>query len=216
MEKTIKTITIILIMPFLVGWHWFEPAAKKNQAGISAYREKKYDEALKQFLSAKGIKPNLPELKNNTAASLYQLKKYKEALEEFSKINAEKTDIPKSALYYNLGNSFFRVDQFDKALAFYKKSLLENGEDIEAKKNFELTLQKLQQQQQNKQDQNKDQKQDQNQQNKDKNKDQEKQDQMQQKQQKHQPILQYLDQKEKNQMKDKKRAIGIARKEKDW
>jgi tetratricopeptide (TPR) repeat protein len=219
MEKTIKAITIILIMHFLVGWHWFEPAAKKNQAGISAYREKKYDEALKQFLSAKGIKPDLPELKNNTAASLYQLKKYKEALEEFSKINAEKAAVPKSDLYYNLGNSFFRLDQFDKALAYYKKSLLENAEDIQAKKNFELTLKKLQQQQdkqdQNK-DQNQDQKQDQNQQNKDKNKDQEKQDQMQQKQQKHQPILQYLDQKEKNQMKDKKRAIGIARKEKDW
>ncbi len=199
-------------MPFLVGWHWFEPAAKKNQAGIDAYREKKYDEALKQFLSARGIKPNLPELKNNTAASLYQLKKYKEALEEFSKIDARKAAIPESDLYYNLGNSFFRLDQFDKALAFYKKSLLENAEDIAAKKNFELTLQKLQQQQQNKQEQN----QDQNQQNKDKKEDQQRQEQMQQKQQKHRPLLQYLDQKEKNQMKDKKRAIGIARKEKDW
>jgi len=192
----------------MLFWHWFEPAAKKNQAGITAYQSKKYDESLKQFLSAKGIKPDLPEFKSNTASSLYQLKKYKEALEEFSQIDIEKTNIPKDDLFYNMGNSFFRLNQLDKALLFYKKSLLEDPEDINAKKNFELTLKKIQQQKQKKQDKNKDK-------NK-KDKDKEKQDQKQQKQKKHKNILQYLDQKEKKQMKDKKRQVGVARKEKDW
>lgn len=203
-----KKLIIILMVPFVLSWHWFEPTARKNQAGIKAYQQKKYDEALNQFLSAKGMKPDLPVLKNNTASSLYQLKKYKEALEEFSKIDPKKANIPKADLYYNLGNSFFRLNQLDKALLFYKKSLLENADDINAKKNFELTLRKIQQQKQKKQNR----KQDENK----KDKDKEKQQQKQQRQKKHQNVMQYLNQKEKNQMKDKKRKIGIARKEKDW
>ncbi|MCK4763790.1 MAG: hypothetical protein KAW12_16430 [Candidatus Aminicenantes bacterium] len=206
MEK--KRLTIFLLVPFLLFWHWFEPAAKKNRAGIEAFEAKKYDEALKEFLSAKGIKPDLPELKSNTAASLYKLKKYKEALEEFSQIDLEKTDISKADFFYNLGSSFFRLNQFDKALVNYKKSLLADSDDIEAKKNFEITLQKIQKQKKKQQDKNQDKD------NKDKKK--EKQDQQQQKQKKHKNLLQYLNQKEKKQMKDKKRKIGVARKEKDW
>jgi tetratricopeptide (TPR) repeat protein len=204
-----KRLIIILLLPFILFWHWFEPAAKKNQAGIDAFQREKYDESLNRFLSAKGIKPDLPELKSNTASALYQLKKYKEALEEFSKIDLEKADIQKSDLFYNIGNSFFRLNQLDKALQFYKKSLLANDGDVNAKKNFELTLKKIQQQ---KKKQNQDQDQDKDK----KEKDKKKQEQKQQKQKKHQNVLQYLDQKEKKQMKKKKRQVSIARKEKDW
>lgn len=197
-----------MLVPFVLFWHWFEPAAKKNQAGVDAFRAEKYDEALNQFMSARGIKPDLPELKSNTASALYQLKRYKKALEEFSKIDLEKAGIPKADLFYNIGNSFFRLNQFDKALQFYKKSLLENADDINAKKNFELTLKKIQQQQQKKKNENQDKDQ--------KEKDKEKQEQKQQKQKQHQNVLQYLDQKEKKQMKNKKRQVGLAKKEKDW
>ncbi len=203
MEKRI--LILLLMVPIFLSWHWYEPAARKNQAGIRAYQEEKYEEALKQFLSAKGIKPDLAALKNNTAASLYQMKKYQEALEEFSKIDLEKAEIRASDFHYNLGNSFFRLNQFDKALASYRKALLDQPDDIQAKKNFEITLRKIQEQQQK--DQNQDQNQD---------KDQEEQNQKEDRRQKHQNVLQYLDQKEQKQMKDKERKIGVARKEKDW
>ena len=42
----------MFLVPFLLFWHWFEPAAKKNRDGIKAFQEKKYQEALEQFLSA--------------------------------------------------------------------------------------------------------------------------------------------------------------------
>lgn len=197
-------------MPFLLFWHWFEPAAKKNRDGIKAFQGEKYQEALEQFLSARGIKPGLPELKSNTAASLYQMKKYQEALEEFSKIDPEKAHIPKADFYYNVGNSFFRLNKFDKALKSYKKSLVLNSRDMNAKKNFELTLKKMEEQKKKqKQDKNKDKDK-----KKDKQKDQQKQ--QQKKEKKHQNVMQYLNQNEKKQMKKKKRKIGIARKEKDW
>ncbi len=221
MEKKV-ILSILFLCPFLLGWHWFEPAARKNLKGIQAYESKEFETALNEFLSAKGIKPDLPELKNNTASALYQMEKYKEALEEFSGIDAEKAKIPASQLSYNVGNSFFRMEQYDKALESYKKSLLANPADVDAKKNFEITLKKIddQKKQQDQQNQDKDKK-DQDKKDQDK-KDQDKKDQNQQNQrqqkpeEKHQNLMQYLNQNEKKQLEKKKRAIGIAKKEKDW
>lgn len=210
-----RKVIIILMLPFVLSWHWFEPAAKKNLEGIKAYQEGKYEEALERFLNAKGINADLAALKNNTASALYQMKKYNEALEEFSQIDPEKAGIPKSEFYYNLGNSFYRTNKFDKAVESYKKSLIEHSDDMDAKKNFELALKKLQQQKQKqKQDNKKDKEQK-------KEKEKEKQQQppprqQQEKEKKHQNIMQYLNQNEKKQMEKKKRKIAIVRKEKDW
>ena len=141
------------------------------------------------------------------------MKKYKEALEEFSKIDPEKTTIPKAQFHYNMGNTFFRMNEFEKALEYYKKSLIERPSQLAAKKNFELTLKKLEEKKkkdkQDKKDKNKDK-------DKEKQDDKQQQQQQQQKQQKHKNIMQYLNQNEKKQMKKKKRALGVVRKEKDW
>ncbi len=201
-----KKIILIFLVPFLLYWHWFEPYAKKNQKGIKAYNEKEYKKALNQFLSAKGIKPDLDELKSNTASTLYQLDKYKEALEEFSKIGLDKTEICKPDFFYNLGNTFFKLNQYKEALENYKKSLILNPDDIDAKKNYELTLKKI--------NEKKDKKNKDNKSNQDKQK--REQDQKQENKNKHKNIMQYLNQNEKKQMKKKKRAIVRVKREKDW
>jgi Ca-activated chloride channel family protein len=212
-----KRLVILLMLPFLLFWHWFEPAAKKNHEGIQAYRAQKYDEALQHFLSARGVKPDMAELKNNTASALYQMKKYQEALKEFSTIDPKKVKIPEGDFYYNLGNSFFRVNDLQKALENYKKALKIKPGDMAAKKNYELTLKKLKDQE-DKEKEKKQQKQDQD---KKDQKDKEKQkqpppEQQQQKEKKYENIMQYLNQNEKKQMENKKRKIAIVRKEKDW
>jgi tetratricopeptide (TPR) repeat protein len=214
---------VILAALCFLNWHWFEPTAKKNQRGINAYEAQKYKQALEEFMSARKIKPDMAALKSNTASALYQMKKYKEALEEFSGLDPQKTGIPAADFHYNVGNSFFRLNQFDKALDHYKRSLVLNPQDMAAKKNFELTLKKMEEQkQQQQQDQKKDQ-QDQQKEQEDKDKQKEQQKQQQQKkrqpqkpEQKHRNLMQYLNQNEKKQLEKRKRAIGIARKEKDW
>ena len=197
-----------MLVPLLLGWHWFEPAARKNQKGMQAYQDGKYAEALRDFLSAKGVKPDSPELKNNTASALYELKKYKEAVDEFSRLDPSRLNLAKADFYYNLGNSYYRLDQFPQALENFKKSLLQNPEDNDCKKNFELTLKKMQEQKQ-KQGQNQDQKQ-QPQNQKDQQNEPEKQ------KQKYNAMMQFLNQNEKQQMEKKKRKIAAAKNEKDW
>jgi len=201
-----KKAILILLLPFLLGWHWFEPAARKNQKGIQAYQDGKFAQALQDFLSAKGVKPDSPELKNNTASTLYELKKYKEALDEFSRLDPGRLQLGKGDFYYNLGNSHYRLGQFPQALENFKKSLLQNPDDVDGKKNFELTLKKIQEQKQ---------KQDQKQQPQDQKNQQQEQQQQQQKQ-KYGAMMQFLNQNEKQQMEKKKRKIQAAKNEKDW
>jgi Ca-activated chloride channel family protein len=187
-------------------WHWFEPAARKNQKGIEAYREGKYAEALQDFLSAKGIKPDSPELKNNTASALYELKKYKEAVDEFSRLDPGRLRLGKADFYYNLGNGYYRLGQFPQALENYKQSLRQNPDDVDSKKNFELTLKKIEEQKQ-KQEQNQQQPQQQPQQ---------QEQEQQQAKQKYNAMMQFLNQNEKQQLEKKKRKTGTVKNEKDW
>lgn len=196
-----KKLIILLLFPLLLGWHWFEPTARKNQMGIEAYRQGKFAEALEQFLSAKGLKAEAPQLKNNTAATLYELKKYQEALDEFSRIEPAKLGAAAAGLHYNLGNAYYRLGQFPKALESYKQCLRLDPEDLQGKKNFELTLKKIQEQQQQEQPQNQQQ---------DQQAEEEKQ------KQKYSAMMQFLNQNEKRQMEKKKRKIAPVKNEKDW
>ncbi len=203
-KKLIPFLLILLLAPSsgtLWGWHWFEPAARKNQKGIEAYQQGKFAEALGDFLSAKGLKAEAPQLKNNTAAALYELKKYREALEEFSRIVPAKLGPAAAGLHYNMGNAYYRLGQFPKALESYKQCLRLDPDDLQAKKNFELTLKKIQEQQQQKQEQNQPQ---------DHPADAERQ------KQKYSAMMQFLNQNEKRQMEKKKRKITPAKNEKDW
>ena len=197
-------LILLLLAPLsgtLWGWHWFEPAARKNQKGIEAYRQGKFAAALEQFLSAKGLKAEAPQLKNNTAATLYQLKKYQEAVDEFSRIDPAKLGADRADFHYDLGNAYYRLEQFPKALESYKRCLLLHPDDLDAKKNFELTLKKIQEQQQEKQNQDPQQ---------DQQADAERQ------KQKYSAVMQFLNQNEKQQMEKKKRKITPAKNEKDW
>jgi len=197
-------LILLLLAPLsgtLWGWHWFEPAARKNQKGIESYRQGKFAAALEQFLSAKGLKAEAPQLKNNTAATLYQLKKYQEAVDEFSRIDPAKLGADRADFHYDLGNAYYRLEQFPKALESYKRCLLLHPDDVDAKKNFELTLKKIQEQQQEKQNQDPQQ---------DQQADAERQ------KQKYSAMMQFLNQNEKQQMEKKKRKITPAKNEKDW
>jgi len=195
-----KKLIPLLLVPWLLGWHWFEPAARRNQKGIEAYRQGKFAAALEQFLSARGLKPASQQLLNNTAAALYGLKKYQEAADEFSRVDPAKLGTAAADLHYNLGNAYFRLKQFPKALESYKSCLLKNPDDVQAKKNFELTLKKIREKQQ-KQEQNQPQ---------------DNQAEAERQKQKYSAMMQFLNQNEKKQMEKKKRKVSAAQNEKDW
>ncbi len=203
MAPGLKPLPALLLLAALArplgAWHWFEPAARRNQKGIEAFRKGDFAAALEQFLSAKGLKPEEPRLKNNTAEALYQLKKYKEALDELASADAARLGPARAAFHYNLGNVQYRLGQYPQALESYKRSLKLAPDDVPAKKNYELTLKRIQEQQQQQQPQP-----------------QQQQDQAEQQKQKYEAMMQFLNQNEKEQQQKRKHKAEPARNEKDW
>lgn len=209
MEKRINRFLRIffwLSLPFLIGWdfHWFEPAARKNNRAVHAYQDKEYKESLQLLLEAKGLKED-QRLLHNTASTLYQLEEYQKALNEFSKVDPQQAKVPPSDYFYNLGNVLYRLEKYPEALEAFKKSLLADPRDADAKKNYELTLQKIKKKQptpnpepqQNKNNQEKQQEQS--------------------PEQRYQNLMKFLNQKEKELLRNQKRkAKTSSTGENDW
>jgi len=101
-------------------------------ADVNAYKDfahKHYSQAAKKFQDPawKGI-------------AQYQAKDYKNALTSFSQAK-DVTSL------YNLGNTYAQLGQYEKAIETYKKVLLQDKDNLDAKKNLDL-LEKMQQKQQ--------------------------------------------------------------------
>jgi Ca-activated chloride channel homolog len=159
-----RLFMVILLLPFL-GFTFLDPVAKKNEEGNDLFDKGEYDAALKRYLEAQQNAPSRSELRFNVGDALYKQGKYKEAAQELGRVVESENQSLGAGAYYNLGNTFFRQEKYQEAVGAYKKSLMLNPQDQDAKVNLELALEKMQQNQENKQDQNKD------------NKDQDKQDQ---------------------------------------
>ncbi|MDE2798765.1 MAG: tetratricopeptide repeat protein, partial [Gemmatimonadota bacterium] len=113
-----------------------------------------------------------------------------------------------AAAHYNLGNALFRQEKFQEAVGAYKKSLEIKPDDIDAKINLELALEKLDQDRQDKNqqdEQDKEQDQNRDQQDQSQNQDQNQQDQNQQ-DQNQQDQNQDQDQQDQNQDQDQQQG----------
>lgn len=118
----------------------------------------------------------LSGLHNNLGSALYQEGEYEAARESFARA-LRTADAPADRVRasYNGGNTSYRLDDLETALAFYRDALLEDPTQEDARFNYEYVKRQLQQQQQ--QQQQGDQQQDDQQQQQDQDGEQEQQDQ---------------------------------------
>lgn len=157
-------------------------AQKENKhirAGNDDYFEKNYGNSEVCYQKALQNNPESYEAKFNLGDAFYKQKKYNEAIGEFSSIAKDENDkIKLGQLYYNIGNSQFKqtedllknqklddaLKMIDKSIGSYKKSLINNPKDKEAKYNLayakhvkkQLENQKNQQNKNNQNQDNKD------------------------------------------------------------
>ena len=175
-----RFLYVLLAVPFL-GWTFLDPVAKKNEEGNALFEKGEYEAALRRYLEAQQEARSRPELHFNAGDALYKQGKYAEAMQEMGRVTEGTYPDMSAAAHYNLGNALFRQEKFQEAVGAYKKSLELKPDDIDAKINLELALEKLDQDGQDGQDeQDKNQDQNQDQQNNQDNQDQ--QDQQDQKQ----------------------------------
>ena len=165
-----RFLYVLLALPFL-GWTFLDPVAKKNEEGNALFEKGEYEAALRRYLEAQQEGRARPELHFNAGDALYKQEKYAEAMQEMGRAADGTHPDMSAAAHYNLGNALFRQEKFQESVGAYKKSLELKPDDIDAKINLELALEKLKQQQ-NQQNQNQDQDRQDRQDEQDKNQDQ--------------------------------------------
>ncbi len=131
-----------------------------------AYQLGNYERALELYSKIGEQMPApKPELEFNKGAANYRLGSFEDALEDFDLAKTSEIKSVAENAHYNMGNTHFQSQKFDKAIEEYKEALKLDPTDTDAKYNLELALRELQKQEQ-------EQKQD-DQQDKDKDKDKE-------------------------------------------
>ena len=168
------------------------PERREVRKGNRLYNKGEYQQSIERYGRALMLDPASFEATYNLGNALSKAEMYDKAEQMQNRAAADtlRSDTERAEAYYNLGNTQFRQKKYREALESYKRSLLLNPDDREAKYNYAYTKHLLDdeqknggggggdQNQQNK-DQNKDQ-QDQNKDQQDQNKDQQDQNQDQQ------------------------------------
>lgn len=133
--------------------------------GRRLYDAGKYAEAMAAYGRGRAEEPDNPVLAFNVGDTLLAMGKTDEALAEYRKALASKDPKLTARTHYNIGNAYLQKQDFRRAVDAYRQSLLQDAAQKDAKRNLELALQKLKEQQEKKKQSKDQQKQDQSKQN---------------------------------------------------
>lgn len=127
---------------------------KATREGNELYREGKLDDALASYTKAQVDHPDAAELHYNIGNVHYRKEDTDKAIEEYRTVLQAGDELKRRA-YYNIGNVHYKAQEWQEAVDAYKSALHIDPNDVEARQNLELALQKLEQQQQPHPDQQK-------------------------------------------------------------
>ncbi len=187
-----KYTLLFVFMLFLNGVLSAQSSVERKfvRQGNKLYEAKKYNEAEVSYRKALQEKDGSHRALFNLGDAQYKQGRFSEAANTFTELTGDNTGRQIQAKsYYNLGNALLSDKKIAESIESYKKSLLLDPSDMEAKHNLMIAQRMLRQsQQQQQQNQNKNQQQNQDQQKQqEQQKQQNKSDQSQQDKQQQQP-----------------------------
>ena len=124
-----------------------------NNEGNEAFSNEDLDAALQAYERAQEQEPDLAEPYYNTGNTHYRQGAYEEAQTSYERALLHAGEELTRSGRFNMGNTFFDAQQYEKAVDAYKEVLWLDPDDMDAKHNLELALQRLQDQQQQSQEQ---------------------------------------------------------------
>ncbi|MGD0838267.1 MAG: tetratricopeptide repeat protein, partial [Polyangia bacterium] len=146
-------LVMTAFLPLLGAWNPLERNNRPTEAGNASMKNGKPEEALTQYNKAVTDLPTDPGAHFNRGNALFALSRYEEASQEFLRATQEGSPGLRSAAFYNLGNTHFKNDKFDDAVAAYRHALALDPSNANAKWNLELALQKRKEEEEKKKDQ---------------------------------------------------------------
>jgi len=121
--------------------------------GNLKFEEEKHEEALNAYMRAWRQDSTHAVPYFNAGDALYRMERYDEGALQFFKSTKSPAESVAAMGYYNLGNTLFRKGDMQSAAEAYRRSLLMNPDDADAKHNLELVMKLMEEQQQQQQDQ---------------------------------------------------------------
>jgi tetratricopeptide (TPR) repeat protein len=121
-------------------------AASRNNEGNRLYDQKRYDDALKMYTDAQAARPDSPELHYNIGNVLFRKQEYDKATEEYLRAQSSVDPALRQAAVFNRGNALLMQGRFQEAVGAYVQALRARPDDADAKRNLELALKRLKEQ----------------------------------------------------------------------
>jgi tetratricopeptide (TPR) repeat protein len=152
-EKIFVTSGLISILPLLAN---AQGEKKFIRQGNREYQKNRYSESEISYRRAIDKNKSAPDAVFNVGDALYKQKKFEDAGKQFVESNnMNEAKEKKAAALFNLGNANLMARKLQESIDAYKKSLLLNSSNMEAKYNLAYAQDLLKQQQQQQQQQNK-------------------------------------------------------------
>jgi len=152
-----KQLLVLVIAVLLFGPG---DGKKKGRQGNALYGQEQYEEAMAAYQEGIGaVQEDRPGavhsgLLNNLGAALYRTGDMEQAGIAFSSaatMALAPEDLVRAS--YNAGNAAFKAEQLEQALEHYRRALLNDPSNVDAKFNYEFVKRQLEEQQQNQEQQ---------------------------------------------------------------
>lgn len=141
-KRKLIFIAFLIIMVFLLAELIFRPRIFSQSLASSLYKMKSYGLPEKIFAANAAKDDDLAAA--NLAKVKYRQGNYSEAIEaEDSALEAKPSDPVRN---YDAGNAAYRSQDYETALQHFRKAMLNDPHDLDAKANYELSQKKMQQQ----------------------------------------------------------------------
>jgi tetratricopeptide (TPR) repeat protein len=138
--------------------------------GNREFKREQFEKSVDSYQRALQHDSTSFEAKYDLASALYRTERYDKAEKTLLSIanDSTRTELERSEVAYNLGNTQFAQQKYKEALSSYRHAMRCNPNDEDAKFNYAFTKRLIQEQEQQQQQQNQDQNQDKNKDNQDK------------------------------------------------
>ena len=123
---------------------------RATEAGRADYAKGSHPQALQAFERAAAARPQDPAVRFNVADGLYKNGRYDEAATLFKSLGDDAQSSLAGASRYNLGNSLFQKQDYKGAVQAYRDALHAMPGDADTRRNLELSLRKLKEQEEQK------------------------------------------------------------------
>jgi len=143
-----KLLRPFILLMFLIPCLLSADVGSVMRQGNALCRRGKYEDAMKKYQEALVQEPDNTKIHHNIARALYKMNKYAEAVSEYQLCLLTKDRKMQAQSFYNIGNCQFKQGQLDAAIDSYSTSLLLNPNDRVAKQNLEF-CQKIKEQMKN-------------------------------------------------------------------